>query len=214
MKKLLILIMTMSLFSFGVLPVSALPISYSLFGTLSGTYDGTPFTGKNFSLMIQADTNNIQAISLFTPSMLYGVGNMGDNPPVFSGPELTGSISINNVGVFTFDNPLFAYATSYPDGYFSVGTSEDILFDVLNPFFSAYQMNVAVNAMPVDFYLVGTAEFAVLNGTTPGKLTLADASSPLTFQAEGGVVPEPSTFVLLGAGLAGMIVMRKKSRVE
>jgi hypothetical protein len=137
--------------------------------------------------------------------MLYGVGNY---PLVFTGPELTGSLSINNVGVFTFLNTLWAYATSYPDGYFSAGTSEDLLFDVFNPFFSTYQMNVAVDIMPVDFYQVGSAEFAVLDGNTPGILTLTGASS-LAFQAEGGV-PEPSTFVLVGVGVAGRAYARRK----
>ena len=209
MKELLILLLTVSVLSFGALPVSALPISYSLSGTLTGTYNGTPFTGKNFLLQIQADTNNISAIPGFNDSTLYGVGNY---PYVFDGPDLTGSLSINTVGVLSFVNPLYAYATSYPpEGYFSVGTSEDVLIDVSNLFFNSYQMNVAVTAMPVDFSQVGVAEFAVLKGTTPGILTLTDASLLMTFQAEGGVVPEPSTFILLGAGLAGLIVMRRKS---
>ena len=80
--------------------------------------------------------------------------------------------------------------------------------DVLDPFFSTYQMNYAVDAMPVDFYQVGTVSLPYWTGD-PGILTLAGASS-LTFQAEGGV-PEPSTFVLVGAGLAGWILARRKA---
>lgn len=85
---------------------------------------------------------------------------------------------------------------------------------MFNPFFSTYQMNSAGTATSVDYQVGSVSEFAVLNGNSPGALTLVVGSSPLTFQAGGGEAPEPSTFILLGAGLVGMMVMRRKSRMK
>ena len=98
-------------------------------------------------------------------------------------------------------------------GIFEFGTDlEEKIISVENQFFQTYQMITAVSPLEVALYQTGFVPFAVSeSGGTTGELTLVDASS-LRFQAEGGV-PEPSTFVLLGVGLAGLIAVMRKQRV-
>ena len=210
MKKLLILLLTVSLLSFGALPASALPIAYQLTGTLSGDYNGTPFTDSAFTLQVAADTSDVVAVNWFDTNDIYGVGNY---PPVFGGPDLKGFLDISGIGTFAFANRLWVLAdqaNSPNPGMFGIGTDmEDIFLKVVDPFFETYHLVTAVGTLPVALEQTGTVPLSVSEaGGTSGDLTLAGASS-LAFQAEGGV-PEPSTFVLIGVGVAGLVYSRRK----
>ena len=211
MKKLMTLLVGLMMLACSAVTASALPITYQLTGSLSGDYNGTPFTDSAFTLTVAADTSDVVAVSWFDTNDLYGVGNYSF---LFAGPDLTGSLAVTGVGTFTFANRLWAWATQanylYPEGYFALGTDvEDVFLEVQNPLYASYHLVTAVGALPVTLSKTGTVPFSVSeSGGTSGDLTLTGASS-LAFQAEGGV-PEPSTYVLVGVGVAGLVYSRRK----
>jgi hypothetical protein len=221
MKKLMLLLLGLLLMGVGSVQAADWPISYVLTGALSGEYaygaesGRLQFVDAPFTFSVTADTSKVVAVDWFGSKDIYGVGNY---PYVFSGPNLGGSLVISNVGTFAFANPLWvldAQADSPYLGDFGIGTDvEDVFLKVNDAFFETYHLITAVSPLEVALWQFGEASFAVSSGETTGTLFLTGASSSLTFQAEGGVVPEPSTFALLGAGLAGVMVMRRKSRMK
>jgi hypothetical protein len=220
MKKLPLLLVGLMLLGVGSAQASPWPITYELTGLLSGLYTtqsiGITFSDAPFTFRVMADTADVVAVTTFDPSSpddMYVVGAH----PFHNGPTVNGTLSIDGVGLFTFLNNLYASDSQWNNmqpGIFEFGTDlESNIIDVQDLFFETYHMITRVNPLPVMLTQVGFSQFAVSeSGGTSGELTL-DGASSLTFQAEGGV-PEPSTFVLLGAGLAGMVVMRRKSRMK
>ena len=218
MKRLLSLLAGLILLTAGTVSAGSWPITYRLTGTLSGDYTMTgdtlpplTFTDALFLLQVTADAVDVVPVTTFNPDDLYVVGAH----PYHAGPAVSGSLFIDGVGTFTFMNNLYAsdsQANNLQPGIFEIGTDQEAQFiDVQHQFFENYQMMSQVNPLPVELRQDGFFSFAVAEaGGTSGDLTLTGASS-LLFEAVGGV-PEPSTFLLLGAGLAGLIAMRRRRR--
>jgi hypothetical protein len=196
---------------FSATTASALSISYELSGLLSGDYNGTPFSDAGFSLHVHANTANVKAISMFDTHDLYGVGTY---TPLFNGPNLGSALAISGVGAFTFVAPTWLWdtqANALNPGILGFGTdSEADFLNVQNPFFETYHLVTAVLPLAVSVWRTGTVPFAVLTspGGGQGLITLSGASG-VTFEA-AGAVPEPSTLALLGAGMCGLIFVRRK----
>lgn len=219
MNKLLSLLIGLIVLATATAQAAEWPITYELTGALSGDYTTTgfslPFTNALFTLRVTADTRDVVAVTTFDPASpndLYVVGAH----PFHTGPSLLGVLDIAGVGSFSFSNNLYAsdsQTTNQRPGNFEIGTDYEATFlEVQDTFFETYHLATAVNPLTVALWQTGAATFAVSDsGGATGELSLTGAFSPMTFQAEGGV-PEPSTFVLLGAGLVGMIVVKRKSR--
>ena len=215
MKKLKLLLIGLFLFSAGAASASQWPITYELNGLLSGDYNGTAFTGKNFEIHLTANAMDVTPVTTFDPSSPGDLYVAGALPPFHQGPPVNGSLSINDVGIFTFINNLYAsdsQLNNLQPGIFEIGTDLEAAFiSITDRYFASYKMMTSVPSFPVIVSQIGYSSFAVSRaGGSDGVLNVVDASS-LTFQAEGGV-PEPSTLLLLGAGVTGLLFMKKKCR--
>ncbi len=214
MKKKFFLIIGLLVLISGTVSAAQWPITYKVNGLLSGAYQGVPFTGSPFDLQLAADATNVTPVTTFDPSSPNDLYVVGDHP-FHPGPSLNGSLSIQGVGVFIFLNNLYAsdsQANNLQPGIFEIGTHfEASLLDLSDIYFAQYKMMTAVKPFAISVSQAGFSSFAVSQvGGTTGDLTLTDASA-VTFQAVGGV-PEPSTLLLFGAGLAGLLILKKKQR--
>ena len=214
MMKLKLLLAGLFLLFAGVASASPWPITYELSGLLSGDYNGISFTGKSFDFQLTANAMDVTPVTTFDPSSpgdLYVIGAHPFNP----GPSVNGSLSVKDVGIFTFLNNLYAsdsQQNNLQPGLFEIGTDLEAAFIVItDSYFASYRMMTGHIPLPVTLSQVGFSSFAVYQeGGTEGNLTLGDASS-LSFQAVGGV-PEPSTLLLLGTGVTGLLLLKKKRR--
>ncbi len=212
MTKLISLLIGLLLLTAGAAMAEPWPITYRLSGQLSGDYNGVAFLGSDFNLQVTANATDVTAVSWFDTHDIYGVGN---NSPLFSGPDLTGTMFIEGVGQFTFQNRIYvmdSQVNSAFPGEFEIGTDlESTIIRGADSFFESYHLMTPHTSLRGVQSQVGYSSLAVFEeGGAPGTLTLTNAS-PLDFQAAGGV-PEPSTIVLLTAGVAGLLTMRRKQK--
>lgn len=210
MKRVIPLLTGLLLLGAGASTSLAVPVTYDLSGALTGDFNGTPFANAGFQLQVTADTDNVKGVSLFAVNDIYAVGNY---TPLFNGPDLSGSLAITGLGSLTFADRLWVWATqgtSLNPGFLGIGTdSEADFLDVQDFYFETYHLVSAVNALPVAAWQPSGVSFAVFDALgVPGVISISGASG-VTFAATGGV-PEPSTVILFGAGLAGLLALRRK----
>lgn len=171
----------------------AVEIHYTHTGFGSGTLGGTAFGAVApvaFTITAVGDTANIASCG--------GACLSNDN--------LSASISIAGVGSFDFIT-----ATRYFSNVGIVGFSRaDFGVDLYNgPALAAWDMTSSVGP------IVGTGELMQWGSgdgvidTSGGVLTFSNGFSDATFTA--AVVPEPSTVLLMGAGLFGLLAWSRRS---
>lgn len=219
MKKMILLVVGLMLWTAGTASAGSWPITYQVSGTLTGEYAPTgdttiPFSDIPFTFQVTADAVTVVPITTFNQDDLYVAGSH----PLHQGPGLAGVLTLFDVGMtytFTFEQSLYvadSQAANLQPGIFEIGTDvEGQFIDVQHLFFETYLMMTQVSPLSVELLQVGPGFFSVAEttGGTSGVLSLAAGSPLMTFQAEGGV-PEPSTVVLLGAGAAGLLLRRRR----
>jgi hypothetical protein len=192
-------------------PAFAMPLNFTFSGAGDGLYEtlGVDFVG-DFSFSMIADTANLLS------------GNMtdilGNTVPVLYYGELGGSLTLNGVTEAIMEQLYVSYNTA--DGNISFGIWDPSLIsapdipmvgDIIAVF------NIGVYDMMSYVAPTTSGNFALVNGAvtlaSSGVFALEIIAGSSPDFPNGSVtwsVPEPSMFLLFGAGMLGFGILRKK----
>ena len=175
----------------------AVPISFTHTGSGAGSLDGTAFGLSNFVITATGDTDD--AVS-------FASGWFIDH--------LSASITIDGVGTVDFVTATRTFVNNALDlvGFSRAGISGSDLFNgPIDAAFGAWDMLSSIGPKVGTGALIQWTNSAVI--TNAGVLVFADSQSAATFEAVVSSVPEPGTLALLGIGLFGMGLARRKKQI-
>ena len=178
-------------------------ITYTFSGTGSGTVGASSFANAGFSFTVTVATSSVTTAH-------FGLGTPAVRPVVMSftiglpnqAPIATGTFSdayvFNNQG-----NSTVGFGTTQRNDLIGlVGVGGASTYDMMTAFGPASGTNLYINQF-------------VNQATSAGDLTVSSVSN-VTFEASlapTDVVPEPSTYALLGTGLFAIAGIARRRRV-
>jgi PEP-CTERM motif len=173
----------------------ASPVKYTLSGTMSGSLGADTFTDAVVTFTFLGDTSGIDSSNAF----------LG----VYTNTDGTSTVSIAGLGTASFTSSTFGVESSALGFNGSAGfTDSGFNIGMLDPNLAAYDLSAPFT--DTGFFVDGS--FLSLSGpeaTSLGDLNITDGdfqNPTTTFTASAlSSVPEPSSFMLLGTGLVGLI---------
>jgi len=187
-----------------IAPVMLRAETYTFSFTITGSLNGVPFTDASGTLTATSDTVTgpiDDAFFAYVPSLSFSIEGVGSgvlidtNPFVFDAPSsspLNATVPLcETYGCVGFGDTSGPLAEFY--------STSDI--------FNTYDLGTSIGPIPVQFPFTagGSAD------TSAGILDVSPFSD-VTFTAAPDATPEPSSLLLLGSGLAGLIGLLQRKR--
>lgn len=192
MRKVLVCTVLFLLMAFTI-NANAVPIVFTHEGSGSYSLDGSPSETASFIITAYGDTAN---------RVSFGSGFFIDHD--------LANIQIDGLGILTFITPTRTFVNNSVQvpGFSRAGNSGLDLFNgPNNPVFGAWDMLSSIGPINGTGNLLQWTSSDVI--TDSGVLVFASGGTDMTFQAR---IPEPSTMLLLGGGLFGLALFRRRFR--
>jgi hypothetical protein len=191
----LILVAAAALLFCGARQANADAITYTESGTATGSIGLTTFTDALVTITFVGDTSNVS-------------GGFGS----FTNPVGTATVAIAGIGngPFAFTDSLYVFVNQAAS---VVGIADSTVNDILDTIngsaFNTYDLTTSIG--PVTGLSDSNAGTGSTYGTSKGLLAFNNMSLNSTFAATtaAAAVPEPSSLVLLGAAIAGLLMLRR-----
>jgi hypothetical protein len=166
-------------------------VNYTLAGIMSGSLGADTFTDATVTFTFLGDTSNTNSL---------GAG-------FFTNDIGTGTVTIDGLGTATFLSSTFGVlGESESAGFADLATGFNL--GILD--FALADYDLTAPFTDTGYFVDGFTGITGPESTSLGDLIINDGdfqnpTTTFTASAVGSVIPEPSSFMLLGTGLVGLI---------